>query len=334
MTKTPLKRFALIAYEDRQENEVGLSLLALSAFQHFPECDVHLFNSSPTETFKKFCQQEAINLHTKNLFSLSGWNVKPELLQWGLKQGYERVFFCDADIIFAKALPNKILNCQTRDVIIAENPPSSHDATSLRTEGWGLTLGRSFIRDPTACFFGVTQEHLALLNDWIKVLSSGEYLEIQSKHRDNRPYHARGSDDVLVSLLASEQHAHIPIQFLSSTKDIAQCISAVDFSLSLRFRSALNIHPVLVHEMGKKPWQDSHPYPENSYYTRLARTYRQQLPLGQKWLETNQKLSIWKNLFINKPGVSTLPEYMQERIARIGLRSLIKYLMYRARGGR
>lgn len=327
---------AVVCYEDRPSNEVGVQLLTLSLQKHFPSADVHVFLPRATPQFKQWSVSKPFTLHEKLESVQKGWDVKANLLQWGLDQGYPRVLFLDADIILARPPGQDMFDVSAETLVIAQMRRAARVYTHERTRAWNLAPGRSFLRDPTGCCMSVTLHHQALLHDWIALLGHPEYQRIQKIERTIRPNHARGSDDLLVALLGSKTYARLPIRFVSSSTEIAQCMEPGDFTPAMRLASLMRGLPVFVHAMGPKPWLtvDKDPLRIYSPYVTLAREYLQELPAGQDWLAAPaEPTGLWFRKTHRSAALATLPAAIRNELSYLGVRTLLKNLKYIVSGG-
>jgi hypothetical protein len=113
--------------------------------------------------------------------------------------------------------------------------------------------------------------------------------------------------DVLTALLASSEHAQIPLFLLRSGKDIAQCFEEDGYTVQDRLINFFFQRvPQLVHAQGGKPWKNGvrASYQQLSTYSPIALPYAKQWSLPRKWAHPDNFLFRLVNIVtFNEPNL-------------------------------
>lgn len=320
---------AVMCYEDRKSHETGIKLLILSFTSYHSDIDFYAFVPNASEKFLKWCAGRDVKCIQESPSKQSGFNIKPDLLLWGLDKGYERVTFIDADIILTRALPKFFMDPAEDAIIASQTAPLNKVRTKVRTDFWGFKQGRRFIRDPSGCFLSASKKHRSLLNSWAKLLTDERYLSAKNLQDEKTLIPVRGDDEVLSALLGSEQYAHLKLVFLNSTSQIAQCGTPGSYTVHSRLRSLLGHKPYLIHAVGNKPWLREEPYYKHPYSIE-ARAYANQLDEECNWSikASHQRDKLWSRVYYNNSAMCDLPAALADETSRLGLRSFLNNIIY------
>ena len=334
-SKQPKHPITVVCYEDRPHYETGVKLLLLSLAKHMPGVDVNVFLPNASQNFLNWEHELEFVLHRDSPTSSDGFDIKPDLLKWGLRQGYQRVIFLDADIVLTGKVPQVLNDVDQTALIVAQASPLATLPTHLRTRYWGFPEGRAFLRNPSGCCISVNHDHLELIDDWRELIHSPSYVEAQRQCRQHGvkpPVPLRGDDELLIALLGSQKYRDLNIHFLSSSRDIAQCGSSAAFPVSSRILSFFRGLPPLVHAVARKPWLTSDLSKLRAQtrepYVLVARQYKDLLGENPLWLEDCFFECSSFGLFSANPALADLTAAIRESWARFGLRSSARTFTY------
>lgn len=320
-----------LTFEDRSRDLVALKLLVLSMADNMSGSRLHIpTRRLPSEALDWLKTQPNVTLHSDLEPTGTGWNIKPSLLLQMLAKLGERITWIDADIIVRKrpmqlsgALPSATL-------VVAEEGFRWGKGSSLRTKGLKLVFGRELGYTVNSCVVSATVEHRRLLEDWLALSNSPDYLAAQSAKFSDRPRHIAGDQDLLTGLLGSKDYENIDLVRLRSGKDIAHCMGAIDYPLGQRLRTILSGEPSLVHAQASKVWThvgsrfEKAAVTQQSLYRLEAKKYLSQLSVDDRaWLFDIESPAIAKlsTLLRQRPSLVGVPFGIEGsyRIARIRL---------------
>ena len=328
---SPSIKCAVLIHEDRPAYETGMRILLLSLKEHFPAATPIVHAPNASADFSSWVQDSGIQLVRDRISTKGGWNIKPDLLMWGLSQGYERVVFLDSDIVVNRD-PSSLFLVPKDQLSVAELGHPLSISTKSLSKFWGLTPHRNFYRSPSGCAIGASVEHTELLQQWSSLLSREDYQYWQSLPLKQRPPAARGDDEILATLLGSSEFGDVSLRTIDSSGEIAQCLSPSDYSCVARIHNFLGKGPILVHAMGKKPWLVSTQTHDQTYYsmspyTCVARKYKEQLPPShRRWMNESRLSRYWLAMTRGNPAAATFPHAFIDTVQRFGLRSTFKQM--------
>lgn len=318
-----MKILPVCVFEDREECLLGIKLLILSARHHEPMWVFYLYVRNMSEDdLSWLTAQPNVILRTAIPTEQKGWNVKPSLLLELLKETGGPVLWCDSDIILTSPI-SRILDSIPDTVLLAaeEYGWGRHKGSKARVAGWNLKEGRSLAVTVNSCFMRMSPCHLPLLNDWDAALSYPTYVDAQSRAWDQRPLHLMGDQDVLTALLASSEHAQIPLFLLRSGKEIAQCFEEDGYTVQDRLINALRRRlPPLIHAQGGKPWKSGvrATFQQLSPYNKVAIPYLASEGLPDHWTTADDDfLKKIERLFLNDANLCGLIHAFSRTVRRV-----------------
>lgn len=245
---------AYCAAEDRADHELGVRLLVASLARHHGGKPLLLFFPHAQQSFKNWLQRFSFVRLIEEWPGGSGWAIKPSALRYTLQE-FEEAIWIDADIIVTSNPSDLFRGDQSSTIVVTEEPSTQPNHGSLiRTQGLGLELGRILPITTNSCVVRVTRDHDVLLQRWISILASPEYLESQSRQVEDRPLSLMGDQDVLCGLLGSQEFAQVPIRYLSHGGDIIHSGGALAYTPKERIANLLR-RPCFIHGQGTKPWK-------------------------------------------------------------------------------
>jgi hypothetical protein len=280
----------LCTYEDRPDDLIGVRLLVSSLGRHVPGVPVHVACPSPDAELARWLRgRPNVTLDTSRDDSLRGWNVKAGLLLRLLDAGHPEVTWIDSDVIAAGDF-RPLVSDATSLIVTEELCRNGPKENRLRTEGWGLPVGRALPHLINSAFLRVTQAHRPLLLAWIALMKTDAYQASQRVPFEQRPIHMISDQDVLSALLGAQEFAHLPVKFFARGRDIIHDIKG-GYAPSHRIANLFRPMPPLVHAQGTKPWRYPDKPPllrepgryyrftqvEGSPYPYVAREYRAEL---------------------------------------------------------
>lgn len=310
-------------FEDREECILGVKLLVLSAQSHEPNWHFHAFiRNFRQEDQEWLSAQPNVTLRTEIPTDQKGWNVKPSLLHQLLTETGGPILWCDSDIILAAPVSG-ILDQLDESIFVAteEYGWGRKKGSKLRTAGWDLVEARPLAKTVNSCFMRMNRSHLPLLSAWETLLLNPNYVKAQEGGWDQRPLHLMGDQDVLTALLASPEHAYVPVHLLKSGRDIAQCFEEDGYTVQDRLMNFI-MHrvPPLIHAQGGKPWKKGQraSYQQLSPYNKVAAPYLVSEKLPDQWTnadsEFEKKMEKW---FANDPNLCGLIPALARTMRRV-----------------
>ena len=278
-------------YEDRATHLIGLKLLVCSVARHMPDLTLHvtcpIADQGDGESLRTFLARYPRVVLSEQKPTFGGWDVKPSLMLRLLDEGHDDVAWIDSDIVLS-CDPRPILGAPGAFQVAEELSFSPRKATRLRAAGWGLPVGRDLPHLPNSGFVRAGPAHRPLLAAWQGLIASAPYQETRHLSLVQRPFYMLGDQDVLTSVLCSEEFQDVPVRFLRVSKEILQIGRPGSYAPLDRIRHFLQGSvPALVHAKELKPWQiadEANPftqpieyfqlaYHDNSPYTWYARQY-------------------------------------------------------------
>ncbi|HYZ80092.1 MAG TPA: hypothetical protein VE571_02425 [Solirubrobacteraceae bacterium] len=245
----------VLIHQDQPADIVGLRLAVASMRLTCPDLVVRVSCPGATPELLRWLSGCGVRADTDPKFAKLGWNVKPKLLLSALDQGHSRVMWLDSDVVVVRrpvaalAQPDSVL------VAAEEFSLGQEQGSRLRTQGWGLDLGRVRASTVNSGVLVVSDRHRRLLERWQELLDSDAYVAAQQRPALERPLHMVGDQDVLTALLGSAEFADTQVHLLRRGLDIAQCAGPAGFTPSERLASLGGRSPALYHSVGVKPWQ-------------------------------------------------------------------------------
>lgn len=271
----------ICTYEDRPPALVGLKLLLLSLKRHCPDLAVTVCAPPMDEQTREWCSQfQTVRLDDAACGDSRGWNVKPTLLLSMLDQGHDEVVWLDSDVVLTADFRPLLYGSGPHTLVVSQAQFwDIYQDGAVRTELWGMPVGRSLPYVISSGFLRVTPEHRPLLEAWRDLLHHPTYLRAQCRHLYERPVHMLGDQDVLTALMASKQFAHIPLVYLRRGRDIILSVGPAGFTLGERMAVVGQDVAPLIHCGGTKPW-DLPPSPDGSetFEERYERAYVETSP--------------------------------------------------------
>jgi hypothetical protein len=98
-----------------------------------------------------------------------------------------------------------------------------------RATAWGLAPGRRLPATVNTSLLRVTDRHVALLEEWRRLLATPEYRAAQARPWSERRMHVMGDQDVLTALVASADFAHVPVRQLRRDIEVAHCFGPAGY---------------------------------------------------------------------------------------------------------
>lgn len=297
-------------YQDRPEHFVAIQLAILSMRDFHPDWQVDVYLAHPDAAFEAWLARfDHLSVRTAPPYR-NGFNAKPAILLDMLDRHGGEVMWVDSDIILTRSLAATLAAAPPDHVVLAEDPPGLWPAgTEPRTRGWGFPVGRSLATSVNSCIVRVNATHRPLVAAWADALVSGAYSQAQADHWSRRPFYYLGDQDALAALVGSADFAHVPVSFLKSGTDIAQCYFANGYAWQDRLLNLARGTPPLVHAQGEKPWAPPQPVPlylDVCPYKFHARRYRAEL-LHTQWLEIQtQAGAVLSAMALGHPDLSGL----------------------------
>jgi hypothetical protein len=316
-------------YQDNPSHFISVQLAVLSILEHEPLWQVHV--SIPTcprwleQWLSKF---ESVRLYNKN-YGQNGWDVKPEIILSFLDLLKEDVIWFDSDIILTCPVSPYIERFPASTLIVAEEPPGQFPPGSvLRTNGWGRSMGRSISKSINSGFIRVSNGHRELISAWREALTDERYRKAQGLNWWLRPAPFYGDQDALSALLGSKDFSNVPIAFLRSGIEIAQCHGPDGYSWRRRIANAFKGMPALIHAQGKKPWLTEGRtlvYLDVSPYKLVALRYKNDVK-DTDWLQIHTTIGrILMRITFGEPNLAGLVPSLAAACRRIGGRWLAAF---------
>jgi hypothetical protein len=247
---------AICIYEDRDNCLVGVKLAILSIRKYHPKTPILLNTPNAPASFYNWLSAFSDVSHVcYNSEKVAGFNVKPGFLRRALDDGYQNVLWIDSDVIVCGDILSSIAD-QADDVLVAaeETYFGQRQGGTIRTEAWGLRVGRGLPSTINTGILRITSKHRVLLEAWDTMLHHPLYARLQRVPWYERPLHMIGDQEVLTALLGSAAFKEVRIKLLKRGSEIAQCMGPAGFTPTERIKSFLSKTPPLIHSMGAKPW--------------------------------------------------------------------------------
>ncbi|MEP0909746.1 hypothetical protein NDI45_02295 [Leptolyngbya sp. GB1-A1] len=310
--------------EDRQREEIAVKLLLLSLAKHCPHVPIELFFPPATEAFKAWAAAlPQVHLRTTPIATAAGWDIKPYALLKLLTEGHREVWWIDSDIIVTRDFRQTIAPLTDADLVIAEEALYGHYRDEgYRARAWGFALGRSLPFNLNSGVMRVTQAHRLLLQQWQQLLETEVYQQAQQQPYGQKPFHLFGDQDVLTTLLSTQEFAHIPLRILKRGTAIIQYFGLAGYTIAERLQNLVDGMPPFIHAQREKPWHRSlippglkplRPYldfvqMDISPYCFAAAPYRSQLAEDLPWLDAHSRLGkILRGLGLGNAAFIGLP---------------------------
>jgi hypothetical protein len=186
---------------------------------------------------------------------VSGWDVKPWLLLQELNEGWPAAVWLDADMIVTRPI-SWLLKEFPRDSLIVAEEWDRHEAIPV-THLWELPAARP-VRPINSCFLRATQAQQPVLARWLEMTQDPRYREAQALPFERRPWHLKSDQVLLTALLGSEEFGRVPIDYLRSGRDIAQCAGSSGYRPYHRLLDLFRGLPPMIHGLARKPWESRH----------------------------------------------------------------------------
>ncbi len=288
-------------FEDRPECEIGIRLLVVTLKRHCSGTRTILFHPNPSDALARWLGGfPDIELRRQRLPGAGSADIKPHALMAALALGHRNVVWLDTDMMLAGD-PRPFFEHLPEDVLgVAEEVRSApNQGSRLRTEAWGMTVGRVFLHTLNTCITRVTDHHVPLLVEWARLLVDERYTRYFDRQISLRPPHAMFDLDILNALLGSSEWAHQPVHVFRTGNVLIHCGGARSFSLGERLGGLFKPCPPILHALAKKPWDLLSPekrytgrywefrklMQEISPFVALARQYREEVGIPCPWLD-------------------------------------------------
>jgi hypothetical protein len=166
-----------------------------------------------------------------------------------------QVVWLDSDLMVTRDLL-RLMDGAAPDVLVFSQEPVNqpHEGSAVRTEGWGLPVGRRIPWSLNSCVLRVTSCHRGLLERWRELLADGRYVRAQGEPIEDRPPHLSSDQDVLAALLGSAEFARVPLRVLRHGRDVLHTGGALGFTLGERIGGLVRPVPTVLHAIAGKPW--------------------------------------------------------------------------------
>ncbi|MCP5150465.1 MAG: nucleotide-diphospho-sugar transferase [Ectothiorhodospiraceae bacterium] len=313
----------VVIHEDRPSARVGVELAVLSVRRNSPGVDILVSWPGIDAGLAHWLRARGVAVLDEPAFADRGWNIKPTLLGVGLDRGAREVVWLDTDIIAAGDIRPLLAGCGADEVVVSDEHywGISHGGT-VRTELWGLAVGRTLTATANSGFVRVTGAHRGLLAAWRALLDCPQYAAVQRRAWETRPVHMVGDQDVLTALLGSRRFAHLPVRYLRRGRDIALNFGPAGYSVAERLGNLGRGLPPLVHCSGPKPWETPavtsvggglrawyrRAFLEVCEYTAVARAYRDEIDGSALALDVRTGLGrLCRVLGGGQPNLQSLP---------------------------
>ena len=297
-----LHDFAFCLFEDRALSDGGLRLALVSLHDQYPNVPIaaHRPNAS-TEFIAWASTLGNVSVLTEPLAGASSWNCKPHALLNTMRHfAVTRAMWIDSDMLIAGNF-DYLIGSGDELVVAQEALSQPHQGGAARSEGWGFKCARDFGFSINSSLLCVSSRHRDLLERWVALLESAEYVKYQQEPFDTRPISHLGDQDVLQALLCSEPYAGVPVRFIRSGTEVIHSGGALGYSLTDRLLGLRGSHPSFIHAIGTKPWWCLYAHVrtarrgwrgtyrrllvEVSPYMLLARQHRNRIGLCPEWLQ-------------------------------------------------
>jgi len=324
--------------EDREGTEIGLKLVILGLARHCPGVEVVLFRERSKPGFEQWLSRFPwVRFEARRLPGANSWNCKPHALLALMDGGDDETqwVWLDSDLLVTGDL-RRLLEVEGRGTVVVTQEPRSaaQQGSRIRTEGWGLPVGRVHPFTFNSCVVRVTSAHRRLLERWRELLADPRYVAASGLGLKEKPVHLWSDQDVLNALLGSEEFAGLEVRMLRHGSEVLHTGGALAFTLGERMQCLFRKEPVLLHAIGIKPWvllrkeaREPGWFPwlrrllqETSPYVKHARRYRGELGEAEGWFDYRTPLGVILNgVSFGHWALRGLPVTLVCRVAR-GLR--------------
>jgi hypothetical protein len=295
----------------------GLILMGESLCRVDSEVSLHLTVPEAPASVRAWAERKPqVVLSTRPPDGVSGWDVKPWLLLQELNEGWPAALWLDDDMIVTRPI-SRLLKELPRDSLIVAEDWDRHEAIFV-THLWGLPEARP-VRPINACFVRATQAHRPLLARWVQMSHDPRYLEAKALPWIRRPWHLKGDQQVLTVLMGTEEFGRVPLDYLSSGRDIAQCAGSSGYRPHHRLLGLFRGLPPMIHCLGRKPWVSRYDQgrihrflidlaDDVSPYVLAARRVATDLHMAPAWLDARTPLgAMLRGLTASHPAMAGLP---------------------------
>lgn len=299
-------------YEDRPSAFVGVKLLLLTLSEHAKNIRADVWLPESEVEVGGWIRQKGHRVRwVPENFGVRGWSVKPTFLLHYLARGAETVVWLDSDLLLTGD-PRFLFQQDPDCVFVATEEPllsAEPQGSRIRTESAGRAVGRILPRTVNSAVLKVGQEHIALLEEWKKILSSNEYAEAQRRSFPDRPIHLKSDQDVLTAILGSDEFVDVRLRLLRAGREIAHCMDNVGYRVKDRLRNCVGGLPLFVHAQGRKPWDTDRPISSQlSPYCWVAEQYVRDVPEIVEWVRPRDLSAKFINaIFFGSPNLRGLP---------------------------
>ena len=312
-TTRPLR---VCSYEDRPVAMDSLILMGESLCRADPDVSLHLtVPDAPASVRAWAAKRPQVILSTTQPEGVTGWDVKPWLLQRELDAGAPEAVWLDDDMIVTRAL-SPLLNEFPRDSLIVAQEWNGAEAPPFY-QFWGMPMGRTMPMI-NACLVRVTPVHRPLLERYFAMTQHPRYRELQARPLAQRPDAAIGDTNLLVALLESQEFSHVPFDYLRLGSQIVQCAGSSGYRPGQRILDLFRGLPALFHGIGRKPWDLRDERGIERYlldlatdvspYVLTARQVARSLDMHPAWMSPRTSLgAIFRGVTANHPALAGLP---------------------------
>jgi len=309
--------------EDRPSERVAVKLLIASLLAHCPDVQIDLSYPPMDDAFAGWLQGKPQIQLRRSANAGHSWNIKPYLLLALLDEGHDEVWWLDSDVLVTADFRPLARGVSADALVVCEEALyGAYTDNGMRTEAWGLAVGRRLPFTLNSAVLRVTQQHRQLLLRWCALLEHPVYREAQQQSWTQRSAHLTGDQDVLAALVSSDEFAVVPLHILHRGSGIIQYFGFSAFTLHERWLAFRHGLPPFVHCQGWKPWSERAKfrsgsglkhwlqalYIQLSPYMAQARRYQQQLDETVDWLQPASPIVVWGHrIGLGQPALTGLP---------------------------
>jgi hypothetical protein len=291
--------------EDREGAEIGLKLGILSLTEHCPGVPIVLYRPAPIPSFTAWLRQfPDVRLVSEPLSGAFSWNCKPHAMLPLLDEADE-VVWLDSDMMVSGDPRPLFSRLGPETLGITQEPPSHPDqGSAIRTQGWGLKIGRPRDFTLNSSALRTTHHHAPLLRRWMDLMTRPDYVQCHERPVTERPVAMKGDQDVLNALLGSDEFTELPVRVFWNGRDVIHSGGALAYPLTKRLAGLFRPMPTFVHAISLKPWMilvRGKNLPgrwwwwrqlnqEISPYVALAKRYRARTAEPMPWLDWSTPL--------------------------------------------
>ncbi len=318
MVERSLRYFS---FETRQENLIGLKLLAAS-FCHQCKESLTIFLTQTLATnfaewAKYFGGQVSVEAWEPPVY---GWGAKPHLCKHVLSRYGGEWVWLDADLIVASNPTPTFLALEREVMVVVEDPALEFDHQRMRALYWGFPSQKTLPHTVNSCVLHFSDAHRQLIDAWCALADDPRFLEAQQEPFEKRPYYLLGDQDLLEGLLIAEPprgFSNLMLHFFRSGKEVVHDFREFDYKPADRIRNALKPSLVFVHGQGIKPWSpNAPPHRALSAFTGYARRYRESLGECTAWMSCSPIQWVSRIAAFNNPNLQGLPFYWQAKFVQ------------------